>query len=237
MTYSIVSVTKRIIDLMLGTLVLSTASPFMLVISLAIKLTSRGPVLYKQTRVGVISPRHPKPTHFEVYKFRTMVNDAERKTGAVLSRKNDPRTTGIGRFLRRTRLDELPQFLNVIKGEMSIVGPRPERPELMSSLSRNIPFFEERTRYVKPGITGLAQVCLSYGGHLRRGDLEPLIASAYRDREAPNEETRITEGMRIKFLYDMLYASAQERFFSFLITDFSIMLRTPIVMFIHRTGQ
>ena len=233
-----ISITKRCFDLMLGTLFLLVAAPFIVIIAVAIKLTSRGPILYKQKRIGVISAQNPNPPEFYVYKFRTMMNNAEKKTGVVLSKKNDPRTTPIGRFLRRTRLDELPQFLNVIKGEMSIVGPRPERPELMSSLTRDIPFFEERTRFVKPGITGLAQVSLCYDGHLREtSGLKPLISPADLPRTVDPEKARITEGMRIKFLYDMLYSSSLERYTSFLITDVSIMLKTPLVMFIYRTGQ
>ncbi len=229
-----ISLTKRCFDLVLGVLFLLIATPFVIMIAVAIKLTSSGPILYKQKRIGVISSR--SLTLFDVYKFRTMKMDAEKETGAVLSRKDDPRTTPIGRFLRKTRLDELPQFLNVIKGDMSIVGPRPERPELMTTLSRDIPFFEERTRFVKPGITGLAQVSLSYGGHLREeSGLHSLISCP--EAAGDPDKAREAEGMRIKFLYDMLYSSALERFTSFLITDLSIMLKTPLVMFVYRTGQ
>ena len=97
-------------------------------------------------------------------KFRSMRPDAERLTGVVVASKDDPRITKVGKFLRKTRLDELPQFLNVLLGEMSIVGPRPERPELAEQLAMAIPYFEERMRDVKPGITGLAQINLGYTG-------------------------------------------------------------------------
>ena len=97
-------------------------------------------------------------------KFRSMKPDAERLTGMVVATAGDPRITRVGKFLRRTRLDELPQFLNVLMGDMSIVGPRPERPELAEQLAMAIPYFEERMRDVKPGITGLAQINLSYTG-------------------------------------------------------------------------
>lgn len=237
MESQLIHLTKRCFDLVLGTVILLLAAPFILLIAIAIKVTSRGPILYKQRRIGVISSQNPAPPEFDVYKFRTMVVNAEEHTGAVLSKQHDPRTTAIGRFLRKTRLDELPQFINVIKGEMSIVGPRPERPELMSSLSEGIPFFEERTRYVKPGITGLAQVSLSYSGHFNEeSPLQPLVSSA-NDPEVDPEEKRMKEGMRIKFIYDMLYSSALERFSTFLITDLRIMIKTPLVMFIYRTGQ
>jgi lipopolysaccharide/colanic/teichoic acid biosynthesis glycosyltransferase len=232
-----ISMTKRGIDLVVGTTILLAAAPVLLLIAIAIKLTSHGPILYRQKRMGVISPKNRFPQEFEVFKFRTMVQNAEQKTGVVLSKKGDPRTTPVGRFLRETRLDELPQFLNVIKGDMSIVGPRPERPELMSSLTRDIPFFEERTRYIKPGITGLAQVSLSYaGGFKREDDNDPVKRSLVHGRPEKNED-EITVGMRTKFIYDMVYSSALERFTSFLVTDLSIMVKTPIVMFIYRTGQ
>jgi lipopolysaccharide/colanic/teichoic acid biosynthesis glycosyltransferase len=221
----------------MGTAILLATAPILILISILIKLTSPGPILYKQKRMGVIFPKNRFPREFEVYKFRTMVQNAEKKTGAVLSKKGDPRTTPIGRFLRETRLDELPQFLNVIKGDMSIVGPRPERPELMSSLTREIPFFEERTRYVKPGITGLAQVSLSYGGGFRpEDDSDPVKRSLVHGHPGKGED-EVTVGMRTKFIYDMVYASSLERFTSFLVTDLSIMIKTPLVMFIYRTGQ
>ena len=169
-----------------------------------------------------------------------MVTDAEVNTGPVWSdgAEKDPRITRIGKFMRRNRLDELPQLWNVFKGDMSFVGPRPERPELMQSLSLAIPFFEERLRQVKPGITGLAQVKLKYDGDSGpEGELErlkPSLVNPYRLRELVGAPA---ECMRIKMLYDLAYAASQERLFSSLWTDLGIMVKTPIVMFIRRTGR
>ncbi len=129
---------------------LALLAPIMLAIALAVRISSRGPVLYRQIRVGM--NHHP----FMIYKFRTMVADAER-AGAQWAQRNDPRVTPLGRFLRRTHLDELPQLINVLKGEMSLVGPRPERPVFVSDLTAKIEGYPLRLR-VKPGITGLAQV-------------------------------------------------------------------------------
>ena len=113
-------------------------------------------------------------------KFRTMRADAEKLTGAVLAQRGRSAHHGVGRFLRKTRLDELPQLWNVLRGDMSLVGPRPERPELARNLAMAIPFFEERMRDVKPGITGLAQVSLGYTGRAPDGSASPL-----RGRRSP----------------------------------------------------
>ena len=142
---------KRAIDIVVASVALVVLSPLMLAIAVAIKLTSRGPVLYRQERASVGGKR------FQILKFRTMVVDAERHTGAVWAVPDDPRVTRIGRFLRRTSLDELPQLFNVLKGEMSIVGPRPERPVLIEKFKDTIPNYMLR-HTVKAGITGWAQV-------------------------------------------------------------------------------
>jgi exopolysaccharide biosynthesis polyprenyl glycosylphosphotransferase len=130
--------------------------PIMIVVGILVKLTSPGPMLFTQTRVG----KNKRP--FKLYKFRSMRADAEAKTGAVWATKNDPRITPIGGILRKLRLDELPQFINVIMGDMSLVGPRPERPEFVDVLENKIPFFRQRMA-VKPGITGWAQINHKYG--------------------------------------------------------------------------
>lgn len=143
--------TKRALDLALAGPGLLTSLPLMIVCALAIKATSPGPVFYLQKRVGY------RGYSFMLYKFRTMIKDAEKITGPILSKEKDPRVTPVGRFLRSTCLDELPQLLNVIKGEMSIVGPRPERPFFVQQFTGEMPDY--RYRYlVKPGLTGLAQV-------------------------------------------------------------------------------
>lgn len=134
--------------------------PLMLLVAIAIKLTSQGPVLFRQTRVGL----HDRT--FTLYKFRSMYVDAEARTGAVWARLNDPRVTPLGRWLRLLRVDEFPQLLNVLKGEMAIVGPRPERPEFVKTLEQQIPFYRQR-HTVLPGITGWAQINYKYGNTLQ----------------------------------------------------------------------
>jgi sugar transferase (PEP-CTERM system associated) len=132
------------------------AMPLMLLTALAVRLTSPGPILYRQRRVGMDG------APFTVYKFRSMSANAESKTGAVWAVKNDPRVTPVGKIIRKIRFDELPQLFNVLRGEMSIVGPRPERPEFVDSLSEQIPYYRHR-HAVKPGITGWAQINYKYG--------------------------------------------------------------------------
>ena len=140
----------------IGVLVAPVALPVMLIVALLVKLSSPGPVLLRQKRVGM----NGEP--FTLYKFRSMYEDAEAQTGAVWAVKDDPRITPVGRWLRRLRLDELPQLFNVIRGEMSIVGPRPERPEFVSVLQDKIPYYRQRL-CVKPGVTGWAQINHKYG--------------------------------------------------------------------------
>jgi lipopolysaccharide/colanic/teichoic acid biosynthesis glycosyltransferase len=173
---------KRLLDIALSTIALIILSPLMLLTTCLIKLTSRGPIFFRQERVGlnrrgrsrragqriVGSDRRDRDrrvlinfgTPFTIYKFRTMIVDAE--TGRpVWAQKQDPRITRLGRFLRRTRIDELPQFINVLRGEMSIVGPRPERAYFIGRIEKDLPEFQLRLK-AKPGITGLAQVELGY---------------------------------------------------------------------------
>lgn len=146
---------KRALDLSVALTGLVVGAPVFLLIALAIKLDSRGPIFYKQLRVGL------RGRTFYIYKFRSMRQDAEVKSGPVWAKENDPRITKVGDFLRKTHLDELPQFINVLKGEMSLVGPRPERPHFVKELRRVIPHYDKR-HYAKPGVTGLAQVRQRY---------------------------------------------------------------------------
>jgi lipopolysaccharide/colanic/teichoic acid biosynthesis glycosyltransferase len=173
---------KRAIDIFGALIGLILTSPFFIILPVLIKLDSPGPIFYRQSRVGFNrrrkqrrlpeasmlgrSPRDRrrhdiKGRPFHVIKFRTMVADAEKKCGPVWATRNDPRITRLGCLLRKTRLDEIPQFINVLKGQMSLVGPRPERPVFVMELSEQVENYEQRLK-VKPGITGLAQVESGY---------------------------------------------------------------------------
>jgi len=147
---------KRIMDIFLTIIGLIIAAPLMVIIAILIKLDSDGSVFYVQERLGL----NEKP--FKLIKFRSMTKDAEKESGPVWSMKNDSRVSRIGRLLRPTRLDEIPQLLNVLKGEMTFVGPRPERPFFVERLKKQIPYYSLRFA-VKPGITGWAQVKYHYG--------------------------------------------------------------------------
>jgi exopolysaccharide biosynthesis polyprenyl glycosylphosphotransferase len=150
--------TKRISDLIIAFGLLVFTLPLLVIVAVAVKLDSCGPVLYRQERVGLNGRK------FILLKFRTMVCDAE-PHGPVWATENDARITRFGRFLRYTRIDELPQLINVLRGDMSMVGPRPERPYFTDRIAAVVPFFTERHR-VKPGITGLAQINYPYGASI-----------------------------------------------------------------------
>lgn len=144
---------KVAVELMVAAALLVLTAPLMLLLVLIVKLTSAGPAIYSQTRLGHLG----KP--YRMCKLRTMEHNCESRTGAVWALKNDPRTTPVGRLLRLTHLDEVPQLWNVVRGEMSLIGPRPERPEIASHIENHIPKFRGRLR-IRPGVTGLAQMRL-----------------------------------------------------------------------------
>jgi sugar transferase (PEP-CTERM system associated) len=150
---------KRIFDIIVSSALLIATSPIMLLTAAAIRLESRGPVIYRQERVGLLGKT------FTCLKFRSMVTDAERDGVARWASRNDARVTRVGRFIRDTRIDELPQLYSVLRGDMSMVGPRPERPTFVDQLKERIPFYDLR-HTVKPGLTGWAQVRYSYGDSL-----------------------------------------------------------------------
>jgi sugar transferase (PEP-CTERM system associated) len=152
--------TKRAFDLLASTLLLILVWPFMLLTALAVAAESgfRDPVFYRQIRTG------QNGIPFGLMKFRSMRVDAE-KAGAVWAKQNDDRVTRVGKFIRSTRLDELPQIYNILKGDMSFIGPRPERPEFVAELVAQVPYYDERHR-VKPGLMGWAQLCYPYGASI-----------------------------------------------------------------------
>jgi lipopolysaccharide/colanic/teichoic acid biosynthesis glycosyltransferase len=156
----------------------------------------------------------------------------------VIAGANDPRVTRLGRFLRKSRLDELPQFWDVLRGEMSLVGPRSEWPELLEQLAYAIPLFEERMRDVKPGITGLAQISLGYTGSFPPGSpiaqLAQHLQNPYKLEEA---EGALADDMRIKLLYDLAYTASLEKLSTFLRTELGVIVKTPLVMLRMAQGR
>ena len=193
---------KRVIDLVVATILLIAFAPLLLIFALIVKMDSSGPVLFSQQRIGFSNELFVE--FFTIYKLRTMVIDAEKHRGAVLATANDARITKIGHFLRKSRLDELPQLYNVLRGDMSLIGPRPERPEFYLQLENDIPFFAERTFLVQPGITGLAQVNQGYDTCL--------------------------EDVRTKVGYDHRYALALFCPLDWIMMDIHIAMKTIIVM-------
>ena len=146
---------KAIFDFFLAVILLTVSAPFLVIISLLVKLDSKGPIFFRQIRLGKNSQQ------YSLIKFRTMVQNAEQKSGPIWTKENDSRITSIGKWLRRFYLDEIPQLINVLKGEMSIIGPRPERPFFVKKLIREYPYYLDRLS-IKPGMTGFAQINQSY---------------------------------------------------------------------------
>lgn len=199
---------KRCFDVLAALLGLSVTLPLLPVLILAIKLDSRGPVFFRQLRVGRARPGVTEI--FWMIKFRSMGQDAETKSGAVWAQKVDPRVTRVGKFMRKTRLDEIPQLINVLRGEMSLVGPRPERPQFYQKLETAIPLYAERTYGLRPGITGLAQVYQGY------------------------DET--VEDVRRKVGFDHSYAAALSDMWNWISMDLLVIWRTIWVVLFGR-GQ
>ena len=197
-----VRIAKRIIDLLGAAVALTMGAPIFIFAGLAIKLTSKGPIFYHQERV--LRVVDGQEVTFMMHKFRTMVQNAEALSGPVWAGKTDPRITKIGRILRKTRLDEFPQFWNVLKGEMSVVGPRPERPHFTSQLQDQIPVYYDRATRLKPGITGWAQVRVPYDADLN--------------------------SVKTKLLYDLAYAAHCYKLSTFLKMEFKVIIMTVVVM-------
>ena len=193
---------ERVLNATLAGVLLLLVLPVMAVIALLVWLSSPGPVLYRQTRVGVDRRWRGADLHderrrrdlgglpFEIVKFRTMYVDAEQRTGEVWATQNDPRVTPVGRFLRQYRLDELPQLFNVLRGEMNLVGPRPERPGIFAELRRDIADYPKRQR-AKPGITGLAQITQAYDSCLEDVARKVDLDLEYLARQGVREDLRI----------------------------------------------
>jgi len=197
-----IRIAKRAMDVTAALVGLVLTLPLWPLIALAIRLDSPGPVLFRQLRIGMAGP--DKVALFPMLKFRSMRADAESRTGAVWAAKRDPRITRVGLFLRKSRLDEIPQLINVLKGDMSLIGPRPERPGFYRRLDAAIPFFAERTGGIRPGITGLAQVNQGYDTSL--------------------------DDVRNKVAWDHAYAMRLTGLRAWLAADLGIALRTLAVM-------
>ena len=193
---------NRLLNVVIAALALAILAPVMLLICVMVKLTSRGRIFYVQDRVGVDRRRRTNsPTddrrrsnvggrRFRILKFRSMRQDAEKGTGAVWATKHDPRVTPVGTFLRTTRLDELPQLINVVLGDMNIVGPRPERPSIFAELRQNIDGYQLRQQ-ARPGITGWAQINHAYDTSIEDVKVKIQLDLEYLARQSLAEDLKI----------------------------------------------
>lgn len=183
---------RRVADILIASIGLILSAPLMLLTALVIKLESAGPIFYSQERVG----QHDQP--FYIIKFRSMRTDAE-QNGAVWASKDDPRVTRVGRLIRKLRIDELPQFINVLRGEMSMIGPRPERRQFVQQLSEVLPYYSQR-HLVKPGITGWAQICYPYGASVADARMKHQYDLYYIKNQSPLLDAVILfETLRVVF--------------------------------------
>jgi len=197
-----VEMLNRMVNILLAIIALIALSPILILVALLVRLSSRGPVLYTQTRVGldrrsgrVIAlydrrERNQGGRIFTIFKFRSMYADAERHTGAVWATQRDPRITPVGRILRQYRLDELPQLVNVVRGDMNIVGPRPERPSIFAQLRQNIQEYPLRQR-ARPGITGWAQINQAYDSSIDDVRSKVQFDLEYLERQSVMEDLKI----------------------------------------------
>jgi lipopolysaccharide/colanic/teichoic acid biosynthesis glycosyltransferase len=193
---------NRAVNMAIALVSLIILAPVMALVALAVRLTSRGPVFYVQTRVGMDRRRREATAVFDrrrndvggrafrIIKFRSMRVDAEQGTGAVWATRGDPRVTPVGGFLRKTRLDELPQLINVIRGDMNIVGPRPERPSIFAELRQNIESYPLRQR-ARPGITGWAQINQAYDSSIDDVRAKVEFDLEYLERQSVLEDLKI----------------------------------------------
>jgi len=223
-----VRITKRMLDILLSLTVLVLFLPVLITMAILIKLDSPGPVFFKQRRVKMCTPPIREQDTFYMYKFRTMVTDASDHNGDN-SIENDPRVTRIGSVLRKMRIDEIPNLINVLIGDMSVVGPRADRYYAMKEVESEFPMIFNRVRYCKPGITGLSQVKLRSNGDMNGNyELPPVLSKG--------DYGKNVRSFRFKMYYDFTYQMTLTNFWSFLKTDFMIILKTPIVMFFrHNT--
>jgi len=204
-----VRIVKRVLDVIGGTLGVLIALPLIPFIALAIRLNSPGPVLYRQERVA--KDHTGQPYRFLIWKFRTMRVDAEANGEAVWAQEKDPRVTAVGAFLRKTRLDEVPQLFQALRGEMTLIGPRPERPSISDQLSLELPAYDDRLAPCKPGITGWAQVHTGYDTSL--------------------------QSVREKLLYDLTYNAHLYGIRSYLAMEGRVIVLTLAVMFYGRGAR
>ena len=193
----------RMVNVSIALIALIVASPVMLLFAALVKLTSHGPIFYSQARVGLNRRRQKGDSQtydrrtrdlggrpFMIYKFRTMCLGAEKPNGAIWATRGDPRVTAVGEMMRKYRIDEIPQLLNVIRGDMNIVGPRPERPSIFSRLCDDIPEYPQRQR-AKPGITGWAQINQSYDRNLDDVRSKVRYDLEYLERQGLAEDLKI----------------------------------------------